>query len=150
MQIRHLALAAGFLLISAGAAAAAPALVTSDLNLRRGPGTNFGVLTVLPGGATVNVLDCGGGWCEVAWRGGAGYASRSYLDLGGRAYAAPPVYVAPPVVTFGFGWGGSRWHRGWHRGYRGGYQRGYRGGYHGGRGRGGGHRGNPRNRPHNG
>ncbi len=127
MQIRQLALAAGLLLMSAGAAFAAPALVTGDLNLRSGPGTNFGVIGVLPGGATVNVLGCGGGWCRVAWRGarGYGYASSNYLDLGGGpVYAAPPpVYVAPPVVTFGFGWGGPRWYGGH---YRGGYYGGHR------------------------
>jgi len=137
MQIRHLALAAGLLLASAGVASAAPASVTSDLNLRRGPGTNYGVITVLPAGATVNVLDCAGSWCEVAWRGGSGYASRSYLALGGGGYAAPPVYVAPPVVTFGFGFGGPRWYGGYggyHRGWRGGHYRGRRGGHYGGRG----------------
>jgi uncharacterized protein YraI len=118
MQIKHLALAAGLLLTSAGVASAAPALVTGDLNLRTGPGTNYRVTTVLPGGSTVNVGDCGGGWCRVAWRGGDGFASSSYLDLGGRFYGAapPPVYVAPPpVVTFGFGWGGPRFYGGSYR-----------------------------------
>lgn len=120
MKIRHLALAAGLLLVSAGAASAAPALVTGDVNLRTGPGTSYGVITVLPGGATVNVRGCGGGWCRIAWRDGYGFASRRYLDLGGGpVYAAPPppVYAAPPpVVTFGFGFG-PRWHhrRDWDR-----------------------------------
>ena len=119
MQIRHLALAAGLLLTSAGVAAAAPALVTGDLNLRRGPGTNFGVITVLPGGSTVNVLNCDGGWCRVAWPGAAGFASSGYLDIGRRAYGAvpPPVYAPPPVVSFRFGYGSPRWrdHRDWRR-----------------------------------
>jgi len=119
MRIRHLALATGLLLLSAGAASAAPALVTGDLNLRTGPGAHYRVLTVLPGGVTVNVRGCGGGWCRIAWRDGYGYASSRYLDLGGGpVYAAPRVYVAPPpVVTYGFGWGGPRWHhrRHWDR-----------------------------------
>jgi uncharacterized protein YraI len=128
MQIKHLALAAGLLLMSAGAASAAPALVTGDLNLRSGPGASFGVLTVLPGGATVNVVGCNGGWCRIAWRDGYGYASSSYLDLGGGpVYGAPPpvYYAPPPVVTFGFGWGGGpRWYGGHYRGghYRGGHR----------------------------
>ncbi len=126
MQIRHLALAGGLLLVSAGAASAAPALVTGDVHLRSGPGTQYGVLTVLPGGATVNVRGCAAGWCRIAWRGGYGFASSRYLDVdGGPAYAVappPPVYYAPPpVVTFGFGWGGG-WHRGWHRGWHGYYR----------------------------
>ena len=119
MQIRHLALAAGLFMLSAGAASAAPALVTGDLNLRTGPGAHYSVLTVLPGGATVNVRGCAAGWCRIAWRGGYGFASSRYLDLGGGpVYAAPPrVYAPPPVVTFGFGFGGPRWHhrRHWDR-----------------------------------
>jgi uncharacterized protein YraI len=102
--------------------------VTGDLNLRSGPGPNFGVLTVLPGGATVNVVGCNGGWCRIAWREGFGYASSSYLDLGGGpVYAAPPpgYYAPPPVVTFGFGWGGPRWYGGWHGGHHGGHHGGY-------------------------
>lgn len=121
MQLKHLSLAAGLLLASATAAAAAPALVTGDLNLRSGPGTGYGVVDVLPGGSTVNVLGCNGSWCRVAWGGLRGYASSSYLDVGGPVYAAalPPVYVAPPPV-FGFGVSvGPRRHGGWdHRGWR--------------------------------
>ena len=122
MQIKHLALAAGLFLASAGVASAAPALVTGDVNLRSGPGTHFGVLTVLPGGATVNVVGCASGWCRIAWRGGYGFASSGYLDFGGGPVYGGPVYVAPrPVVTFGFGWGGPRWYGGWHHGRHGGY-----------------------------
>jgi uncharacterized protein YraI len=114
MRIRHLALAAGVLLLSAGAASATPALVTGDLNLRTGPGTQYGILTVLPDGVTVNVRGCAAGWCRIAWRGGYGFASSHYLDFGGGPiYAAPPppaYYAPPPVVRFGFSWGGRRWH----------------------------------------
>ncbi len=127
MQIKQLALAGALLLGSAGLAAAAPALVTADLNLRSGPGTNYGVVNVLPGGATVDVLDCAGSWCRVAWGGVEGFASRSYLGLGGPAYAASPrvyygspVYVGPPAIGFGFGWGGGWRSHGWshHGGHR--------------------------------
>src|SRR5665213_1323957 len=108
MQFKHLALAAGLLLGSAGVAAAAPAVVTSDLNMRSGPGTNYGVVDVLPGGSTVDVLSCGGSWCRVASGGAEGYASRNYLSgERGPVYAeAPPVYVGPPAIGFGFGFGG--------------------------------------------
>ena len=40
---------------------------------------------------------------------------------------APPVYAAPPVVTFGFNFG-QPYYGGY---YRGGYYHGYRGGYYG-------------------
>jgi uncharacterized protein YraI len=116
MQLKHLSLAIGLLLGTAGAAAAAPAVITGDLNLRSGPGTGYAVIDTMPAGATVNVLGCSGAWCRVAWGGARGFASRSYLEGTGPVYAAapPPVVVAapPPVVGFGFGWGG--WHRGWY------------------------------------
>jgi len=109
MQLKHFVLSAGLLLGSATVAAAAPALVTSDLNLRSGPGTNYQVLNVLPGGSTVDVLDCTGSWCRVGWGNSTGYASRSYLDVAsGPVYSAapPPVIVAPPpVLGFGYGYG---------------------------------------------
>lgn len=119
MRFNHLALAAGMLLGSVGLAAAAPALVTADINVRSGPGVNYGIVGMLPGGSSVNVLGCSGAWCRV----GGGYASRDYLDNGGGpvygaepVYVGPPVYYGPPVVSFGFGFGG-----GWGHGWRGGH-----------------------------
>ena len=49
MRLKQFALAAGVLLVSASTAAAA--IVTNPLNLRRGPGTGFGVITTMPPGA---------------------------------------------------------------------------------------------------
>lgn len=114
MRLRTLTLAASALLLSAGIASAAT--VTNDLNLRSGPGTRYGVIDTMPAGAYVNVIGCGGSWCRVNFQGRVGYASANYLG-GGESYAAAPVYVAPPpVVSFGFGFGGGHhWrHRGWH------------------------------------
>lgn len=111
MNLKTLSLAAGALLISSGIAAAA--VVSNDLNLRSGPGTGYRVVDTMPAGAYVNVLGCTGSWCRVNFQGRTGYASANYLDGGGRgAYAAAPVYVAPPpAVSFGFGFGnGPRWH----------------------------------------
>jgi uncharacterized protein YgiM (DUF1202 family) len=124
MQRKHLMLAAGLLLAATGTAAAAPAVVTNDLNLRSGPSTGYRVVNVMPAGATVDVIDCSGNWCRVAWGGTEGYASLNYLGLGEAAYAQ-----APPVIGLGFGWGdgwrrglfGSPYYRGWRVGpsYRG-------------------------------
>jgi len=111
MRKKHLALAAGALLLSVSTAGAA--VVTNDLNLRSRPTTASRVIDTMPAGAHVDVLGCAGSWCRVDWRGRVGYASASYLARGGRAYAyQPPVYVAPPpVVRFGFRFGnGPRWH----------------------------------------
>lgn len=100
-----------------GAAAAYPALVTADLNMRRGPGTGYGVITTIPGGSTVDVGGCTGSWCEVDWRGVSGWASASYLDRAGPSavYVAPPpvVYRAPAYTYYGSPYyGGPRYYRG--------------------------------------
>lgn len=121
MKLKTLAIVAGALVLSGGIAAAAT--VTNDLNLRSGPGTGYRVIGTMPAGAYVDVMGCDGSWCQVNWEGAVGYASASYLAGGGGAYAAAPVYVAPPpVVSFGFGWAGPRWHgpHRWH-GHRGGW-----------------------------
>ena len=91
-----MAAAAAFLALSTGVAAAASGITEADLNMRRGPGTNYGVITSIPAGAPIEVVDCGGGWCQVAWNGYQGFSSRAYIDIGAQAYgAAPPVVVAP-------------------------------------------------------
>jgi uncharacterized protein YraI len=132
MRLKHFALAAGLLLVSASTAVAAT--VTGPLNLRRGPGTGFGVITTLPPGAHVDVLECGGSWCRVAWRGIEGFASASYLAGGGGTYVYAPGpyyayepapyydYTPGPVLGFGFGFGGGGWRHGghgWHGGHGG-------------------------------
>ena len=132
MRLRTFLLAAGALALSAGAAGAAT--VTNDLNLRTGPGTGYRVITAMPAGAYVDVLNCGGAWCRVDWRGTVGYASASYLAGGGyAAVPPPPVYYAPPTTVFRLGFGtGPRWHhRGWRGGHRSHHNRGHhRGGHH--------------------
>ncbi|HEX5508493.1 MAG TPA: SH3 domain-containing protein [Pseudolabrys sp.] len=126
MSFKSVMLAGTLLLAGAGAANAA--VVESDLNLRSGPGTGYGVVAVMPAGARVDVVGCTGSWCRVAYGSAEGYASRNYLGGRGAAYAGAPVYVepplygppvygydyayAPPLFGFGFGFGG--WHRGFH------------------------------------
>jgi uncharacterized protein YraI len=72
-------LAASFLVTSVGIASAVPARVETDLNVRLGPSTGYGIVDVLPAGAVVDVLACYEGWCEVVWEGLDGFASRAYL-----------------------------------------------------------------------
>jgi uncharacterized protein YraI len=79
---KRIAVAATLLLLSAGMAAAEPASVLGDLNLRAEPTTGSPVVTVLPRGATVDAFDCGAGWCRVDYDGYIGFASMSYLDIG--------------------------------------------------------------------
>jgi uncharacterized protein YraI len=158
---RKFLLGAGLIALSATAAAAAPAVVRSDLNLRGGPGTQYAVVGSLPGGATVDVGSCSGSWCTVTYGGQQGYASRNYLELGVAGGAVVPApgpsysYVEPdyygddyygygpgyyddygPGVTLGFGyWGGRGYDHRRHWGHRGWDRRGSPS--HWGRGRGG-------------
>jgi uncharacterized protein YraI len=107
--IRNILLASGAaLLLSAGAAAAAPATVQSDLNVRSGPGARYPVVGTVQGGETVDVAGCTGSWCQISFSGGTGYANQNYLAMaggGGPGYAAvAPGYaaVAPGYADPGY------------------------------------------------
>ncbi len=84
---------------AATVAEARPVLVTADLNVRTGPGTNHPSVGVIPGGVTARVGRCNGGWCFIAWRNLRGYSSQAYLD----GYGPAPVYrpAPPPPVYYG-------------------------------------------------
>jgi hypothetical protein len=119
MAIGKGALVGSFLIASVAVATAAPAVVTGDLNLRAGPGTGYGVMTVLPAGATVDAWRCSGNWCRVDYAGYSGFASASYLDIGGYAAAPPPaVYVGPRILRPRVYWGGPRWRHHRHHHWR--------------------------------
>src|SRR5262245_14095900 len=88
--------ASAALLLSTGAALAVPATAQTDLNVRSGPGTNYPVVGSIQGGETVDAGSCSGSWCRVSFSGGSGWASRSYLAMGGGGVApGPAVAVAP-------------------------------------------------------
>src|SRR5215469_9924112 len=98
---------AGLLALSTGFAAAAPAVVQQDVNLRAGPGIGYEVIAAMPSGATVDVMGCEAGWCRVAFSGTTGFASRGYLGLGGGVAAAPTYGVAVgPAYEVGYASGG--------------------------------------------
>src|ERR1700730_16719791 len=105
--IRNTLLASGAaLLLSAGAAAAAPATVQTDLNVRSGPGTQYQVVGSVQSGETVYVAGCTGRWCQISFSGGTGYANQNYLAMaggGGPGYAAvAPGYADPGYVDPGY------------------------------------------------
>src|SRR5262245_61267689 len=79
--------------LSATAVSASPARVFSNTNLREGPGTNFGVVTLVPGGSIVEVTGCAAEWCTTHWHGRVGYMIATHLDQ-------RPVPVAPRVVVY--------------------------------------------------
>jgi uncharacterized protein YraI len=91
------------------------ALVTANVNLRSGPGTDSEIITTIPGGSTVRITRCSGEWCAVTWNGLRGYAIARNLYAGGprqaRQYRAPPGYaedagdeLGPPVVYGALGY----------------------------------------------
>jgi len=66
---------------AAGAAQAANAISTTNLNIRTGPGTRYATLGSIPSGAPVTVRGCtsGYGWCQVSYGPTYGWASSRYL-----------------------------------------------------------------------
>lgn len=102
-SITSAAVIAGALALST-AAMAAPGFATGNVNMRDGPGTQFGVITTILAGAPLEVFGCQS-WCQVAYAGRQGYVSGSYVSSGGgyvqpapRAYyraAPPPRYFTP-------------------------------------------------------
>lgn len=80
---------------------ASPGSAIGNVNMRTGPGTQYGVITTIPAGAPIEVFGCQS-WCQVAYAGQQGYVSGSYVST---AYApapppapivtAPPAYYAP-------------------------------------------------------
>jgi uncharacterized protein YgiM (DUF1202 family) len=115
------------------------ALVTADVNLRSGPGTNTPIVATIPGGSTVRITSCNGEWCAVSWNGRNGFAIARNLDTGGPRQArrspvqpgyaegpddgyGPPVvyegpgYYPPPAVVYGPGYYGPGYYGpGWGR-----------------------------------
>jgi uncharacterized protein YraI len=92
-------------LASAGAAAAFPATVTTDLNVRSGPGTGYSVVDSLQAGDTVEVVERSGSWYQLA---DGGWASAGYLDADGSVAVDPgyavvdyPSYYGTPAFYYG-------------------------------------------------
>lgn len=88
-------------------AAAAPGVAGTDVNMRAGPGVRFPVIVTIPGGAPVEVFECGS-WCKIGYAGCHGFVAAGYI-LGGytppapRAYYEPvPVYETPVLPPVGY------------------------------------------------
>jgi uncharacterized protein YraI len=138
--VRIAALAAIVTLLSAVGATAKPIVTTGDTNLRKSPGTDGPVLTLLPKGTTVEVGKCSNGWCQASFDGQDGYVIAQNIGMASARRAprgqmvaeeevdeyGPPVvygpgpYVVGPPAYYGYGpyYG---YYGGW--GYRGGWGR---------------------------
>jgi hypothetical protein len=130
--VRIAASAAAVIFLSAACATAKPIATTAETNLRKSPGTDSEVLTLIPKGTTVEVGKCTNGWCAASVDGKDGYVIGRNVGLGprpaprgpavyeeevveGPVYARPPVYYRPyPYYGYyrpwGWGWG---WRGGW-------------------------------------
>jgi hypothetical protein len=89
-------LSAGIVALSTGWAAAAPAVVLDFLNLRVGPGYEYGIIEVIPSGWIVNAGICAEGWCQVSVDGIVGYVDANYLGM-----AQPPAIASGPSPYYG-------------------------------------------------
>jgi uncharacterized protein YraI len=133
--VRIAALAAFVIMLSAACALAKPIATTAETNLRKSPGTDSPVLTIIPKGATVEVGKCSKGWCEASFESRDGFViarnvGRAPTRRAGSAQVydeemvdtvGPPAY-APPIY---YGFHGPYWGYGSYYGYYGGW--GYRG-----------------------
>lgn len=97
------ATAASFVLMSLAAltpghAATETAITVSGLNMRAGPGTQYPVMTVLPGSSSVTVYGCtaSANWCDVGFGYERGWVSARYLQI---AYNDELVFLTPAVGT---------------------------------------------------
>jgi uncharacterized protein YraI len=127
--LRVAASAAIVTLLSLVSAAAKPIATTGETNLRKGPGTNTEVLTLIPKGSTVEVGKCSEGWCEASFDGKDGYVIGRNVGLGPRPAprrramgevqvydeGPPPPYYRP-YPYYGYPYYG--WYRGWGWGRR--------------------------------
>jgi cell wall-associated NlpC family hydrolase len=102
--------------------ASATAVTTANLNLRKGPGTSYAVLAVIPKGSTVTLLSLTkkNAFYDVRWNGITGWSHSSYLRAGSAPAPAPVDVNGPPSpanaiaraktsVGFSYWWGGGAW-----------------------------------------
>lgn len=69
---------------------------TENLNMRRGAGTNHGIILTIPKGKEVKVISISGDWANVDYNGKVGYASAKYLT---KSNSSNPTPTPPSVET---------------------------------------------------
>jgi uncharacterized protein YraI len=121
-------LAASFLGLLTGAAAADPATLVATSNLRAGPGAEYPIRVTIPGGATIDVQGCDGSWCVARYAEYEGYVPQS--RVAGVGVSGPVIAVVPdedyyydegpfygygysPSYGYYYGGGHRRVHRDW-------------------------------------
>jgi cell wall-associated NlpC family hydrolase len=107
--------------------AAATAKTTANLNLRKGPGTSYAILAVIPAGTTVGVVSTTpqNGFLNISFNGSTGWSHSGYLtvsttggdtggvsgvvDVNGAASPDNAIARAKAAVGFSYWWGGGAW-----------------------------------------
>lgn len=88
-SLKTIGLATAITALTAGSAFAA--VSTTSLNVRSGPGINYGVVATLSPGEYVSIRAQSNGWCEIGGPGPNGWASCAYLT-GNPQVATGPDY----------------------------------------------------------
>lgn len=85
--------------VAVGDSVTGSATVTAALNLRRGPATSYGVISVMPNGVSVELMGSAqAGFLPVRYNGAKGWASADYLRTGGTA-GPPDAEETPEAGT---------------------------------------------------
>ena len=86
--------------VGVGSSVTGSGTITANLNLRSGPSTGYGVVTVLPSGASVELRgDPQGGYYPLSYNGTTGWAHGDWITIGGSA----PVPEPDPAPDAGNG-----------------------------------------------
>jgi uncharacterized protein YraI len=102
----------------AAPASALDAQVSTDLNMRMGPGTRYPVVDTIPQGREVRVYNCVDGydWCDVRWGRDRGWVFADYLrfrrDGNWRTVPDWGARVDLPIISFSLGDYAHRHYRG--------------------------------------
>lgn len=88
---------------AAGAAFAADAIATTDLNMRAGPGPQYPIVDGIKSNGAVTINGCteSGRWCDVTYGGTRGWAYAEYLamDVSGERVVLPQAATRVQVPT---------------------------------------------------
>jgi uncharacterized protein YraI len=79
------------------ASAASSGVAVTAVNMRAGPSTQYPVVIVMPGNASLAVYGCmaDGSWCDISWGGARGWVSASYIHV---FYKGQPTVLSASIV----------------------------------------------------
>ncbi|GAA0101722.1 hypothetical protein UT300012_24370 [Paraclostridium bifermentans] len=80
-------------------AAEKQAMTTANLNMRTGQSSNSAIVTTIPKGETVNVLEDKGSWWKVDYKGQQGYSAKRYLVVRNNKPIKEDVVVKADVLN---------------------------------------------------